>query len=57
MTNYISTEWKQQGFDVREEGDHILELRKDGKVVARFSQTGVELENVLKEVEAGKYDN
>jgi len=57
LTNYISTEWKQQGFDVREEGDHILELRKDGKVVARFSQTGVELENVLKEVEAGKYDN
>jgi len=47
-TNYITEEWKQQGIDIREEGDHILELLKDGKVIARFSQTGVTPENILK---------
>ena len=46
--NYITEEWKQQGIDIREEGDHILELLKDGKVIARFSQTGVTPENILK---------
>ena len=58
-TNYnlITKEWREQGVDLREEGDHILELRKDGQVIARFSQTGVEISNVLKEVQAGKYDN
>jgi len=55
--NYITEEWKQQGIDIREEGDHILELLKDGKVIARFSQTGVKVENILKEMEAGKYGN
>ena len=56
-TNYITEEWKQQGIDIREEGDHILELLKDGKVIARFSQTGVKVDNILKEVKAGKYGN
>ena len=56
-TNYITEEWKQQGIDIREEGDHILELLKDGKVIARFSQTEVKVDNILKEVKAGKYDN
>jgi len=42
---------------VREEGDHILELLKDGKVIARFSQTEVKVDNILKEVKAGKYGN
>jgi hypothetical protein len=56
-SNYITEEQRRQGIDVREEGDHILELLKDGQVVARFSQTGVEICNVLKEIEAGKYDN
>ena len=55
--NYITEEWKQQGLSLREEGDHILELLKDGKVIARFSQTGVKVDNILKEVEAGKYGN
>jgi len=57
LNKYITEGWKEQGIEVKEESDHILEVRKDGKVVARFSQTGVEIENVLKEIEVGKYDN
>ena len=54
---YITEEWRQQGVELREDGDHILELRKDGKVIARFSQSGATIDNILKEVEVGKYDN
>lgn len=46
--NYITEEWRQQGLSLQEEGDHILELRQDGEVIARFSQTGATLENILK---------
>jgi len=53
----ITKEWKMQGVEVKEDGDHVLELRKDGKVIARFSQSGVQIENILKEVECGKYSN
>jgi len=42
----ITPEWARQGLSVHEDGDHILELRKDGQVIARFSQTGVDIENV-----------
>ena len=47
-TNYITEEWRQQGLSLEEDGDHILELRQDGEVKARFSQTGVTIENILK---------
>ena len=53
----ITKEWKMQGVEVKEDGDYVLELRKDGKVIARFSQTGITIENILKEVESGKYSN
>lgn len=33
-----------------EPDDHILQLEIDGQVIARFSQTGVTIENILKEV-------
>ena len=46
--NYITEEWRQQGLRLQEEGDHILELRHQGKVIARFSQTGATVENILK---------
>jgi len=35
-----------------EPDDHILQLEIDGQVIARFSQTGVNIENILKEVKA-----
>lgn len=47
-TNYITEEWKQQGLTLEEPDDHILELRHHGEVIARFSQTGVTTENILK---------
>lgn len=55
--HYITESWRGLGYEVREDGDHILELRKDGQVLARFSQTGVTIQNVVKELEAGKYQN
>ena len=35
---------------LREPDDHILELEIEGQVIARFSQTGVAIENILKAV-------
>ena len=45
---YITEEWRVQGLSLHEEGDHILELRHQGQVLARFSQTGTTVENILK---------
>jgi hypothetical protein len=56
-SNYITKGWREQGIDVRHEGNEVLALLKDGQVIARFSQTGVEIDNILKEIEAGKYGN
>lgn len=44
----LSKEARQQGFSLLEPGDHILELLHAGKVIAKFSQTGVEVNNILK---------
>jgi len=33
-----------------EPDDHILELLYNDQVIARFSQTGVTIENILKEI-------
>ena len=53
----LSPEAIRDGFSVTEPDDHVLELRKDGQVIARFSQAGVTIANILKEIEAGKYRN
>ena len=53
----LSPEATRAGFSVTEPDDHVLELRKDGRVVARFSQTGVTIDNILREIEAGEYRN
>jgi hypothetical protein len=47
-TNYITEEWREQGLNLKEEGDHIVELRCGNQVLAKFSQTGVTPENILK---------
>ena len=46
--NLITKEWKQQGLSLNEPDDHVLELRYQGKVLARFSQSGATPENILK---------
>ena len=46
--NYITEDGRR--VTLREPTDHILELEVDGQVVARFTQTGVEIDNILKEV-------
>ena len=48
INNLITEEYRQQGIDLKEEGDHILELRENKQVIARFSQTGISIENLLK---------
>ena len=57
ISNLITDNFKAQGIELREPDDHILEIRKDGHLIARFSQDGVKVENILKEIEAGKYGN
>ena len=37
-----------QGLSLHEPDDHILELRHHGQVLARFSQDGATVENILK---------
>jgi len=44
-------EWEQQGISLTEPDDHVLELRLHGQIIARFSQTGATLENMLKEIQ------
>ena len=55
--DYITEEWRREDIELREVGDHIVELYKEGNFIARFSQTGVVIDNILKEIEAGKYGN
>lgn len=51
ISNILAKEAQQRGFSLVEPDDHILELRRHGNVIAKFSQTGVEVDNILKEVE------
>ena len=37
----ILREWQDQGIELKELDDHILELYKDGILIARFSSLGV----------------
>ena len=48
LDNLITKAWAAQGIRLQEDADHILELRKDNHLIARVSQAGVELENVLR---------
>lgn len=50
-SNILTTVAQERGFSLEETDDHILELRQHGKVIARFSQMGVEVDNVLKEIQ------
>ena len=46
----ILREWQDQGVELRELDDHILELYKDGILIARFSSTGVTLLSITEEL-------
>jgi len=50
--SYILTpEVQDQGFTLNEPDDHVLELLLHGKILARFNQTSIEVEDILKEVQ------
>ena len=42
---------------LQENGDHTLDLRQGKHTLARFSQTGVDILNIMREIEIGKYEN
>jgi len=46
----IAKQWTQQGIELKEPDDHILELYKHGQLLARFSQTGVTLHDIKREI-------
>ena len=46
----ILKEWQDQGVELRELDDHILELYKDGILIARFSSLGVTLLSITEEI-------
>ena len=48
LNDIILPEYRQQGFHLRESDDHILELYKDGRLIATFSQTGITLGDIRK---------
>ncbi|GAH73939.1 unnamed protein product [marine sediment metagenome] len=51
INNVLTDEARKQGFGLNEPDDHILNLLYHGEVAARFSQTGVHVENILNEVQ------
>ena len=42
MENIICKQAKEQGFETKRVG-HALELRQNGKLLARFTETGMEI--------------
>jgi len=43
----MNEEWRQQGISLIHDGNEVLELRYQGQLIARFSQSGVDIENYL----------
>lgn len=46
LNDILTPERVREGWSVREPDDHILELLYQGEVKARFSQSGVTIENL-----------
>ena len=46
----IAPAFHRQGIQLKEPDDHILELYINGQLLARFSQTGVTLDAIKKEI-------
>lgn len=51
ISNVLTKEARDQGLTLNEPDDHILELLFTSIVIAKFSQTGVQVENILEEQE------
>jgi len=51
LDSILTAEAKALGFTLSEDAGHILELKLRGKVVARFSQIAVTVDNILSEVQ------
>lgn len=50
LSYLLTPEARLNGFRLEEVGDHILHLYHHDRVVVRFLQSGVSIENILKEV-------
>lgn len=51
ISNVLIKEARDQGLTLNEPDDHILHLLYHGEVVAKFSQTGIQVQNILNEVQ------
>ena len=50
LSSILTKEARLKGLSLVEPDDDILELRQNNKVIARFSQTGVVIENTAYEI-------
>lgn len=50
LNHFILPEYRQQGIHLRDAHDRILELYKNGQLIATFSQTGVTLGQIRKAI-------
>jgi len=50
LSYILTTEARRNGFRLEEVGDHVLHLYHYDQLIARFLQSGVSIENILKEV-------
>lgn len=51
ITDIVIPQYKEQGFTLEEEGDHILILRHHDKEIGRFSVPGVRIAEIVETIE------
>ena len=57
LTKFIRKEWSEQGISLHEVGDHVLELWYQGQLLARYSQTGATVGNIVRVIKAKLGEN
>ena len=55
LNDLLTKEAREQGLTLHEPDDHILELwDRDRNIIARFSQTGTTINNLLRVIKVNK---
>ena len=54
---FITKAWSEQGISLHEVGDHVLELWYQGQLLARYSQTGATVGNIVRVIKAKLGEN
>ena len=53
----LTEEWRKQGLRVVEEADHTFVLYQHGQEIGRYNQHSVDINNILREIQIGRYRN